>query len=99
MADQVAHEVSSPTQWGPAEWAQYWPVYDVLVAEGLQSASCSPACKAIATCVACAWQRGWTDIQWRQDLLRRHHSEEDLHLIAQAEECMHASGLWPWNAS
>lgn len=99
MAEQIRHMVSDPTQWGPAQWAQYWPMYDVLVAEGLQGASCSPACKAIATCVACAWQRGWSDIQWRQDLMLRHHSDDDLRLIAQAEECMHASGLWPWNSS
>lgn len=99
MIKQLRPTASDPARWAPAEWAEYWPVYDVPVAEGLQGASCSPACKAIATCAACAYQRGWSDAQWRADLLLRHHSEQDLRLITQAEECMQASGLWPWNTS
>jgi hypothetical protein len=78
-------------------WAEYLAVWDEPVMEGLQGASCSPACKAIATCAALAWNRGWTAQHWRTDLLARHHDAEDLTLIAEAEECMRDSGLWLWN--
>lgn len=84
----------SPTGW----WAEYLEVWDVPIGEGLQGASCHPACKAIATCAALAWDRGWTAQRWRDDLVSRHHQPDDLRLIAQAEECMRASGLWLWSS-
>jgi hypothetical protein len=79
-------------------WAEYLPLWDEPMSEGLQGAACGPACKAIATCAARAWERGWTAEDWRSDLLSRHHEEDDLLLIAQAEDCMHGSGLWLWNS-
>lgn len=81
----------------PGYWAEYLPVWDEPIVEEFQRASCHVACKAIATCAAQAWNRGWTAEQWRTDLLSRHHEEEDLQLIAQAEDCMRSSGLWLWN--
>jgi hypothetical protein len=78
-------------------WAEYLPVWNEPIVEGLQGAGCSPACKAIATCAALAWDRGLTAQQWRDDLLQRHHERGDLLLISTAEECMRSSGLWPWN--
>lgn len=80
------------------DWAEYLPVWDEPIVEGLQGANCSPACKAIATCAALAWERGWSASQWREDLLGRHHEPEDLLLISTAEECMRKSGLWLWNS-
>jgi hypothetical protein len=87
-------EHSSDAGW----WAEYLPLWDEPITEGLQGASCHPACKAIAACAAGAWNRDWTAEQWRNDLLSRHHEDDDLRLIAQAEQCMRASGLWLWNS-
>lgn len=81
----------------PGYWAEYLPVWDEPIAEGLHGASCSPACKAIATCAAAAWEQGWTAEQWRQDVLSQHPEEEEVQLILTAEECMRTSGLWLWN--
>lgn len=81
----------------PGYWAEYLPLWDEPIAEGMNGASCSPACKAIATCAAGAWERGWTAGQWRLDVVSRHPEEEEVALIAAAEECMRHSGLWLWN--
>ncbi len=81
----------------PGYWAEYLPLWDEPIVERFQDASCSPACKAIATCAAGAWQRGWTAQQWREDVCSSHPEEEELRLIAEAEECMRNSGLWLWN--
>ncbi|MDN5894225.1 MAG: hypothetical protein L0H93_09385 [Nocardioides sp.] len=81
----------------PGYWAEYLPLWDEPITEGLQMASCSPACKSIAVCAAGAWQRGWTAEQWRQDVLSRHPEKEEVRLITAAEDCMRKSGLWLWN--
>lgn len=80
-----------------ADWAEYLPVWDEPIAEGLQGASCNAACKAIATCAVLAWDRGLTADEWRDGLLDNHHEDADRRLIATSEECMRSSGLWPWN--
>lgn len=79
------------------DWPEYLPVWDEPIVEGLQGASCSAACKAIMTCAVLASGRGLTAAQWRDELLQNHHEDADILLISTAEECMHASGLWPWN--
>lgn len=79
-------------------WAEYLTVWNEPITEGLQGASCSPACKAIATCAALAWDRGWSARHWYDDLRDRHHDPEDLKLINEAVQCMQGSGLWPWHA-
>ena len=81
-----------------ATWAKYLPVWEEPIVEGLQGANCSPACKAIATCAALAWQRGESASQWRDNLLEHHHEPGDLLLISTAEECMRKSGLWLWDS-
>lgn len=81
----------------PGYWAEYLPLWDEPIVEGLQLASCSPACKAIAVCAAGAWERGWTAGEWRQDVTSKHPEEDELRLIAHAEDCMRKSGLWLWN--
>jgi hypothetical protein len=79
------------------EWPEYLPVWDEPITEGLQGASCSVACKAIATCAVLAWNRGESADQWRNGLIGNHHTEVDLRVIAEAQDCMRSSGLWPWN--
>lgn len=81
----------------PGYWAEYLPHWDEPLTEGFQRASCSPACKAIATCAVGAWDRGWTAQQWRDDVLSSHPEEEEVRLITDAEKCMRTSGVWPWN--
>ena len=81
----------------PGYWAEYLPLWDEPIAEGLQGAACSPACKAIATCAAGAWDRGWTAEQWRRDVRGRHPEPDEIQLITVAEECMRRAGLWLWN--
>lgn len=88
---------TTSTRTSTVDWPEYLPVWDEPIVEGLQGASCSPACKAITTCAALAWNRGLAAQEWRGDLLRRHHEEADVRLISEAEECMRESGLWPWN--
>lgn len=46
----------------PGYWAEYLPLWNESISEGLQGASCAPACKAIISCAAAAWQRGWNDV-------------------------------------
>lgn len=79
------------------DWPEYLPVWEEPIVEGLQGASCSAACKAIATCAVLASERGLTAAQWRSGLLQNHHDDADIRLISTAEECMHGSGLWPWS--
>lgn len=86
-----------PTTPNTHDWPDYLPVWNEPIAEGLQGASCSAQCKAIAAYAALAWERGESAEQWRDNLLRNHHGEVDLRLISQAQECMRSSGLWPWN--
>lgn len=79
----------------PGYWAEYLPLWDEPITEGLQRSSCAPACKAI--CAAGAWERGWTADKWRLDVMSKHPEEDELQLIADAEGCMRRSGLWLWN--
>jgi hypothetical protein len=79
------------------DWPECPPVWDEPIAEGLLGISSSVACKAIATCAVLAWNRGESTARRRDGLIRNHHSEVDLRVISQAQECTRSSGPWPWN--
>lgn len=85
------------TRRDPGYWTECLTFLDQPIAEVLSSASCDPACQAIAACAIGAWQEGWTPAQWRQDALARQRDDKEVQLIAEAEDCMRGSGLWPWS--
>jgi hypothetical protein len=78
-------------------WASLPPVSDPALIEWLEEASCGPHVKALAVLAADAAGRGASADQWRQDLLAEHPDAPAL--LAEAEECMHSAGLWPWPGS
>lgn len=65
------------------------------LAEWLEGASCDPRVKALAVRAADAASRGFSAARWRHDLLAGH--PDAAALLAEAEECMHGAGLWPWH--
>lgn len=64
-------------------------------AEGLDRASCSPAVVYLARVGIGAATRGCSAQGWRGEVSKSWGPEGDQQL-AEAEECMRRSGLWPW---
>lgn len=70
-------------------------VADEPLPEGLNGASCGPKVKHLAHLAMRAAEAGATVEQWRA-WVRAHVSEASPKMLAEAEECMHNSGVWPW---
>ncbi len=75
-------------------WARLPPASDPALAEWLEEASCGPHVKTLAVRAAHAAGQGVSSARWRQDVLAEHPDAGAL--LAEAEECMHEAGLWPW---
>jgi hypothetical protein len=75
-------------------WADLSAASDPALVEWLEGASCGPHVKAIVVRAVHASVQGVSAAQWRRDLLAEHPNASAL--LAEAEECMHSSGLWPW---
>ena len=75
-------------------WADLSKIEGPLPVERLEESSCGPHVKAIAVGAIRASARGISAAQWRHDMLAEH--ENAAALLAEAEECMHTAGLWPW---
>lgn len=75
-------------------WADLSTIDRPLLVEWLEESSCGPHVKAIVMRAIHAFVNGLSAAQWRHDLLAEHPS--DSALLAEAEECMRTSGLWPW---
>jgi hypothetical protein len=76
------------------EWADMSAAGDPVLAEWLERASCGPHVKAMVVMAVQASAQGVSAAQWRHDLLAEHPQASAV--LAEAEECMHSSGLWPW---
>ena len=63
--------------------------------EGLDRASCSPAVVYLAQVGMGAAARGCSAQGWRAEVAKSRGSE-GVQQLAEAEECMRHSGLWPW---
>ena len=79
---------------GDMAWADLAASEDPVLVEWLEGASCGPHVKAIVVHAVHASDRGISAAQWRRDMLAEH--QDAAVLLAEAEECMHSSGLWPW---
>ncbi len=75
-------------------WADLLAVDDPPLVQWLESASCGPHVKALVARAVHAANQGVDTARWRQDVLAEHPGASAL--LAEAEECMHSSGLWPW---
>ncbi len=65
--------------------------------ERLDEASCGPAVKHMAHLAMHTADAGGTADEWRAWVFA-HVPEASAKLLAEAEECMHNAGLWPWNS-
>lgn len=70
---------------------------DKPLPEELNRASCGPHAKHLAHLAMHAAASGATAEQWRASV-RGHAPETSPTLLAEAEECMRGSGLWPWHS-
>ena len=75
-------------------WADLSATGDPTLAAWLADASCGPHVKALVVRAVHASDRGISAAQWRRELLAEHPRAATL--LAEAEECMRSSGLWPW---
>jgi hypothetical protein len=76
------------------DWARLPEPGDPAMVEWLEGASCSPRVKALAVRAVDAASRDEGADRWRTEVLAEHPEAETL--LAEAEECMRAAGLWPW---
>ena len=76
------------------EWAALPEPGDPALVEWLEGASCGQHVKALAVRAVHAASQSVSAGQWRRDLLTEHPDASAL--LAEAEECMRGSGLWPW---
>ncbi len=71
-----------------------------FVAEGLDAASCGPHAKTLAIEGIAIAEEGGTADEWRRTVETRHHDHPGWREhLAEAERCMRASGIWPWEVS
>ena len=63
--------------------------------EGLETASCPPHVKHVAQLAIDAAANGKTHQTWRAEMRKTLDPSTTLWL-AEAENCMHDAGLWPW---
>ncbi len=64
--------------------------------EGLDHASCAPAVKYMAEVGIGAAARGCSRDGWRTEVAKTLDPDDAERQLAEAEECMRHSGLWPW---
>ena len=76
-------------------WADLSAADDPALVAWLADASCDPHVKVLVVAAVHACDRGVSATQWRHDLLAEHPDASAL--VAEAEECMHGAGLWPWH--
>jgi hypothetical protein len=67
----------------------------IHLVERLEEASCGPRVKALMVDAVHACERGASPAEWQADIVARYGAEIAI-LLDEAEECMHTSGLWPW---
>lgn len=75
-------------------WADLSASDDPALAAWLADASCDPHVMALVVRAVHACDRGFSAAKWRSDLLAEHPGASAL--LAEAEDCMRSSGLWPW---
>ena len=75
-------------------WADLSAADDPALVDWLEGASCGPHVKAIVVQAVHASAQGIGAAQWRRSMLAEHGNQAAL--LAEAEECMRSSGLWPW---
>ncbi len=75
-------------------WADLSASGDPALVAWLEDASCDPHVKALVVRAVHASERGLSAGRWRIELLAEH--PEASALLAEAEQCMRSSGLWPW---
>lgn len=63
--------------------------------EWLEEASCGPAVKHLAHLAMHTADAGGSAADWRA-WVHDHVPEASDKLVAEAAECMHGAGLWPW---
>lgn len=63
----------------------------------LEDASCGPHVKALVVRAVHASERDVSAAQWRRELLAEHPAASAP--LAEAEQCMHSAGLWPWHGT
>ena len=68
---------------------------DEPMAEGLERAACGPAVKHLAHLGIHTASAGGSEADWRA-WVHEHVPEVSDALLAEAEQCMHSAGLWPW---
>lgn len=64
--------------------------------EWLEEASCGPAVKHLAHLAMHTADAGGSEADWRSWVYEHVPDASDL-LLAEAAECMHGAGLWPWH--
>lgn len=70
-------------------------VIDEPLPEWLEGAACGPAVKHLAHLAMHTANAGGTVAEWRA-WVHANIPEASEKLIAEAEQCMHSAGLWPW---
>ena len=75
-------------------WADLSAADDPAHVAWLEDASCGPHVKALVVRAVQASNRGISAARWRRELLAEHPGAAEL--LAEAEQCMRSSGLWPW---
>jgi len=75
-------------------WADLSASGDPALVASLEDASCDPHVKALVVRAVQASEQGFSPARWRSDLLAEHPGASAL--LAEAEQCMRSSGLWPW---
>ncbi len=75
-------------------WADLSAAGDPALAAWLEDASCDPHVKALVVRAVHASNQGISAARWRRELLAEHPGAAAL--LAEAEQCMRGSGLWPW---
>jgi len=75
-------------------WADLSAADDPALVAWLEDASCGPHVKALVVTAVHASNRGISAARWRRELLAEHPGAAEL--LAEAEQCMRSSGLWPW---
>lgn len=76
-------------------WANLSASDDLAIVAWLEDASCDPHVKALVVRAVHASERGVSAARWRSELVAEHPDASVL--LAEAEQCMRSSGLWPWH--
>jgi hypothetical protein len=87
--------VTEPASLSDRLQAAHDRVIDEPLPEWLEEASCGPHVKHLAHLAMHAAETGATIEEW-EEWIRVRVAEASPKLLAEAEECMRAAGLWPW---